>query len=39
VISAVLGLVAFVALYRFKVPIIPVVSACALVGLLLILLH
>ncbi len=34
-ISALIGLAAFVALFRFKVPIIPVVGACAASGLLL----
>lgn len=34
-ISAIIGLAAFTALYRFKVPIIPVVGTCALVGLIM----
>lgn len=36
--SAVIGLAAFAALFRYKVPIIPVVGACAAVGLAIMLL-
>jgi len=34
-ISAIIGLAAFTAMYRYKVPVIPVVGACALIGLIL----
>lgn len=34
-LSALVGITAFVALYRYKVPIISVVGACALIGMLL----
>lgn len=35
-LSAFIGVTAFVALYRYKVPIIPVVGACALIGVIII---
>ena len=34
-ISAFIGLAAFIALFRYKVPIIPAVGACAAAGLVL----
>ena len=34
-LSAIIGLAAFTAMYRYKVPVIPVVGACALIGLIL----
>ena len=34
-ISAVIGVAAFVALWRFKVDVIPVIGVCGLIGLVL----